>query len=329
MGSHVASLLRAQGLRVRALHRLGSKTDHLKGLGCDLVSGALGDAPEPLADMLAGCNALVHAAALIHSNLPWSRVRAVNVEGTQDVLQAADSADVRRVVHISSVAVYGDQSGIIDEASSVTVPLRPGERYARSKREAECVLREIASGTGMAVAVLRPSAVYGERDRVLVPKLVQILRLPVHPLLGGGRTPMAAVYAGNVAQAVLVALRGPVPVGVRAYNVANDHPVTQRQLCAGLAARLGLRFRPLPIPAPVILGLAKLGDAAGLSIPGAEGVPLRRAALLGIRSNPYRSLRIRDELGWSPDVSVEEALTGTAKWIQGMGSRGDHRGDDG
>ena len=96
--------------------------------------------------------------------------------------------------HILGRGLRG-QEGPIDERSGLNSRLHPRERYARSKRESDLVVREVSEGKGkgMAVAVLRPCALYGERDRVLTPKLVQSLRLLIHPRLGGGRTTMSVV----------------------------------------------------------------------------------------------------------------------------------------
>jgi nucleoside-diphosphate-sugar epimerase len=87
--------------------------------------------------------------------------------------------------------------------------------------------------------------VYGERDRLFTPRLARVLRLPVHPILGGGRTPMPTVYAGNLAAAVRSALSADFQGGTRAFNVSGDHPAGQRALLGGLARHLGLPFRPV------------------------------------------------------------------------------------
>jgi nucleoside-diphosphate-sugar epimerase len=63
-------------------------------------------------------------------------------------------------------------------------------------------------------------------------------------LLGGGHTPLAAVYAGNVAGAAVAALERH-PDGVRAYNVASDHGLSQGGLYSALAEELGVRIRSL------------------------------------------------------------------------------------
>ncbi len=317
VGSHVAEALRRQGRPVRALHRGGSPLDHLRSVECELVELSLPGGEQALREAMAGCSALVHAAALIYTDLPWPRVRAVNVQGTGNVFRAAASEGVATAVFLSSVAAYGDPYDMVDEDAPLDRPLRPWERYARSKREGERVVQEIATQTGMSVTVLRPCAIYGERDRLFTPKIATALRLPVHPMLGGGRTAMAAVYAGNVASAVLAGLGGGRPPGARAYNVAEDYGLSQRELYAGLAAELRIPFRPVSIPRSIVLGGAALGEALGGRIPGAEELPLRRAAHLAVRPNPYRSRRIREELGWAPTASCEEALRRTAEWIAG------------
>jgi nucleoside-diphosphate-sugar epimerase len=129
-----------------------------------LSEAALPAKAEALAEGMRGCDALVHAAALIYTDQSWPRVREVNVGGTEGVFRAAASAGIRRAVHLSSVAVYGDSTDAeagVDEDSPTDGSLRPKERYARSKREAERVVREVADGTGMSVAMLRASAIYG------------------------------------------------------------------------------------------------------------------------------------------------------------------------
>jgi nucleoside-diphosphate-sugar epimerase len=319
VGSHVAVLLRSRGHGVRALHRPESRTEHLLDIGCELVPGNLLDGVESLARSIEGCEALVHAAAIVYGELPWPRVRAVNVQGTVGVFRGAALAGIRRAVHLSSVAVYGPAEGPVDEGTSVEIPLNPGDRYARSKREAERVVKELAVENALAVAVLRPSAVYGERDRLFTPRLARALGPPLHFLAGTGQTPLPAVYAGNLAEAVLAALRGRIPHGTRAFNVGDDHPVSQRLILDALAEALGVRFRPVPTPAPMVLAVARLAEAVGIRIPGAEELPIARAARLAVRPNPYISRRVRDELGWVPPHSLDEGLRRTAAWFAAEG----------
>ncbi|HSR40544.1 MAG TPA: NAD(P)-dependent oxidoreductase, partial [Longimicrobiales bacterium] len=259
VGSHVAERLRRRGDEVLCLQRSSSNTSFLRSIGCRIVRGDVRDDPESTVRAMEGCDALVHGAALIYARDPWPKIRAVNVEGTERILRSARKAGIGRAVHISSVAVYGDPRGRVDEETPLDSPLRPKDLYARSKREAEDVAFDLHGRGRLSVTVLRLSAVYGERDRLFAPRLAALARLPVTPLLGSGRAPLPVVYAGNAAEAVLGAMdasRG----GGRAYNVASDHPTTQRELLEGIAGGLGCGLRLFPVPGPLVWWGARLGD---------------------------------------------------------------------
>ncbi|MBI4538549.1 MAG: NAD-dependent epimerase/dehydratase family protein [Gemmatimonadetes bacterium] len=314
IGSHVAALLRSRGDEVVALQRESAETAFLESLGCEVRPGNVRDRPGTIAEAAAGCQAAVHAAALVYAHDPWPRLRAVNVEGTENVLRGAAEAGIRHAVYISSVAVYGPLSGPVDEDAPLDSPLRPKQLYARSKREAEAVARELDKTGVIGVTILRPAAVYGERDRLFAPMLERVLRFPVVPLLGNGRNTLPVVYAGNVAAGVLAALSGR-GMG-RAFNLAFDYPLSQRELLEGLARALGRQPRFITVPAWLVGAIARAGDALGAAVPGAAELPLRRIARLGLGENPYRSERARLELGWHPPCTHDDALVRTAAWLR-------------
>ncbi len=314
LGSHTAELLRARGHDVVALHRRRSDTTFLEELGCELVVGDVRDDEDALAPGMAGCTHLVHGAALVYSGGAWPKIRAVNVEATRTVLEAAARAGVEHAVHLSSVAVYGTVRGEVDEGAPVDTPLPPRDLYARSKRESEVEARAVEEEQGLPLAVLRPSAVYGERDRLLAPVLADLVRRPVCFLLGSGKNHLPVVYAGNVARAVLRALED--GRGRATWDVGLDHPVTQRGLLEGIAA--GMERSPTFVPLPA--GAVRLGadvlEKVGVSTPGAPHLPLGRVARLALDENPYPSRTIRRELGWDPPVSADEALRRTGRWLR-------------
>ena len=313
LGSHIAERLLGEGHEVVALHRPGSDTSFLKGLGCTLLEGDLGDGPSQLAEQIAGCRWAVHCAARVYSGKDWSVVRAVNVEGTRNTLEAAARAGVRHAVHVSSVAVYGETSGSMDGAGPLEGTIRPDNLYARSKRLAEEVATEIHESGRMQVTIVRPSAVYGERDRLFAPNLARLLQIPVVPLMGRGDNTVPVVYAGNVAAAVASALDG--RGSGSAFNLAVDFPLTQRELLEGLARGLGRSPTFVCLPAALVRAVAKVADGARLIVPGLRGVSGARVARLGLGENPYSSQRAREWLGWRPSVPHESALRRTGKWL--------------
>ena len=315
LGSHAAAALRARGDEVVALHRRSSDTDFLARHGCELVEGDVRDSPDVLAGVLAGSTHVVHAAALVYAGASWPKVRAVNVEGTANVLEAAARVGVSHAVHVSSVAVYGTVEEPVDESSPIDTALPATDLYARSKREAEVEARRVEAEHGLAVTVLRPSAVYGERDRLFAPTIAGMTRGPVTFRLGDGHNARPAVYAGNVAEAILLALdagRG----GVAAtWDVGLDHRTTQRELLGGIAAGMDRTPRFVPLPAPLVRVGADVLQRFGVSAPGAEHLPLGRAARLSLNENPYPSDAIRRDLGWAPSHHPSDALERTGRWL--------------
>lgn len=317
LGSHVAERLRARGDEVVALCRPSSDTTFLEGLGCELVEGALEESPDLHARRMEGCSGLVHAAAYIYGGPSLDAVRAVNVDGTRHILQGAKEAGVVQVVHISSAAVYGDPPAPITEETPLDAPLRSVDYYGQSKREGEGVAAGFHERGRMHVTIFRPPAIYGERDRLFVPKLVTFLRQPVVFLLGSGEARFGSVYAGNVAQAVELALDGRGSGGV--FNVTEDVPITQRSLYEGLARELGLTPRYLSIPAGLAKFGAAVGDALRIRIPGARDLSLSRAVRVSTDDNPYVGSKALRELGWEPHYSLDEALARTARWVREAG----------
>ncbi len=309
VGSHVVEALAARGEPVRALVRPGSRAAVVR-LGAEVV---VGDVTDPVAWPAAarGVRAIVHAAAIVQRRATWEQYVAVNVDGTRLAIGAARAADAR-LVHISSVAVYSGSAAYPqgperrDEAYAFQ-PISQLDYYGRSKRMAEQVVREAAKRGELHAAALRPTVIYGERDRLFTPRVLRAVRFAFPPQIGNGRNRLSCVYAGNVAAAALAALDAPLH-GFRAYNVAGDGApaLTQREFFDAFAAALGRRYRPVPIPRPL----------AGLAISLFTAPRLARAAAAFLSGdNPYVDERARRELGWSPPTPAPQAIARTAAWF--------------
>jgi nucleoside-diphosphate-sugar epimerase len=241
----------------------------------------------------------------------------VNVAGTRLAVEAAARRGAR-LVHISSVAVYGRRPAVASgervAEDAPFLPIAAADFYARSKRLAEETLWETARHSGVSAVALRPCVIYGERERIFMGRVLRAVRLGVVPLVGPGDNELALVYAGNVADAVLAALDRPHVEGP--FNTTNDGRITQRQVFETIGEVLGrrLRFVRLPLGAAVaanhawhlVRRLRRPGRYAGLGGSGARFLA---------RENPYTSARAQQELDWRPVTPPRETLRRTVEWF--------------
>jgi len=313
VGRHVIAALRGRGDGVRALARTPAAAAALEVLGATPVRGDLGDDASLRLGLL-GCDAVVHAAASVLAGGSWRAWHEINVRGTERVARCAAERGLR-VVHLSSVAVYGRSRGGIDrpgddEGFDLERAPRPREPYARSKREAELALWRVAAETGLAAAALRPCVIYGEGDRHFSPRIAAMLRRGFVPAIGDGANVMTIVYAGNVAAAVTAALDRPEATGP--FNITNDGRLTVRAFVERFAAGLGVKPRWVHIPRALAWSITGVWDATlgSLPLPG-RSLSLTAAVQFLAGENRYASDRAVGILGWRPPFAADAAAERT------------------
>lgn len=256
-------------------------------LQCDILEADMTPA-------MAGARVLVHMAfVLMGGGLGRARhdraaVRRVNVEGSRRVFEAAYAAGLRRLIFLSSAAVYGawpDNPPALDESA----PLRPnpGFAYAEDKAAVEAWLEGFAAARAdCAVLRLRPHAILGPHAH---PVLRLLLRQPFVPATGARAPLTQCVWEDDVAEAVRLALtRG----GPGAYNLAAQPAASFREL---LARRRRLR---LPVP----LGLAAALHRLAWRLTPAAGEPGWVAGMAHDLALDTR--RAQRELGWRPALDT-------------------------
>lgn len=314
IGSHVAERLRERGDDVVALVRETSDRTHLARLGCTLVTGDVLDPPDVMAGCMDDCDGVIHAAAKVFQKGKRSEYIAVNVTGTERVLAAAAKA-APRVVHVSSVAVYAGVSmdrPLSEERWTMADPERQGS-YPASKHLSEQAAWRLHDAGEIRLTTVRPSVVYGERDRAFTPAIMRAFRLPVVPLPGGGQKLLPLVYAGNVARGIVAALARDRAIG-EAYNLAMDEPITALELFGRIAAELGRRPPAVRIPPAVTLALAGALDLAASVLPWRSLAGVIRGARQLSRDNPYPVTRARIQLDWTELIPHDEGIRRTMKW---------------
>ena len=316
VGRHVAERLRRDGWVVRALVRNIDAAASLRALGVELALGDVLDAASFISAS-AGSDVIFHAAAAVTPSGGWEAFRRPNVEGTQNAVLAAAHA-AARLVHVSSVAVYGGtaryRDGILTDEASPLAPLRESDFYARSKRESEAIVMQACERGAIWATAVRPDVIYGRHDRQFVPRVARLLRRGFAPLVGSGDTTLAIVHVENVVDGMVRAATSDVARG-RAYNLANDFDVTAVEFFRYAATGLDVHLRTIRVP----FGFARRTERAlrrmASIVPGSrmQAVSFSAVDFLG-RNNPFTSQRARAELGWDPQVRPEFGVADAFAW---------------
>lgn len=270
LGPGVVNLLTASGYQVRGLALQGSQTASDPGQ----VEWFVGDICDRqlLERAMQGVSHVVHMAALLHINNPAPHLRAeferVNVQGTQAVVDAAQRCGARRLVFLSTIAVYGYGRGQVLTESAQPIP---GSDYAETKLAAERIVLAAQKRDGRPLGVvLRLAAVYGSRVKGNYSRLVQALANGRFVPIGRGRNRRTLVYDEDVAAAVRTALEHPHPGG-QVYNVTDGEIHTLNRIIETICAGLGRRPPRVALPAgPIRLGLGvadRFGRAIGRDLP--------------------------------------------------------------
>ncbi|MDO8616166.1 MAG: NAD-dependent epimerase/dehydratase family protein [Dehalococcoidia bacterium] len=313
LGSHIVDRLLERGDGVRALVRAGADASYLGSRDVELVPGDI-TRPGSLPAAVAGADIVYHAAANVTDWDPWRRFQDDTIAGTRNLLQASVAAGVPRFLHISTDGVYalGALSKGITEDSRLERRFGWLDYYRRAKLAAEKIARR--GGGRIAVAIVRPGLLLGERDRAVLPGVVAFLKSRSAMYLGDPGNRLPYVYAGDVAAACVLAATNEQAAG-RIYNVVSDEHVTQRDLLGAVAEATGLRPPRRSAPFRAAYGLATAMEAWGVLRGRRRRPELTRFGvnLLGLDYQEDAS-RIGAELGWQAEVPMREAVRRSVEW---------------
>ncbi len=314
LGSHVAEQLVASGESVRALVRSTSDTAFLRQLGVELRVGNLND-PATLPRAVEGADVVYHCAARVGDWGPREFFQSAIVEATANLLTASKAAGVGRFVHVSSITVYGHPrprpGELFNEDEPLGQHLWHWDHYCRAKIEAEGLVRAY----GPEATIVRPSWIYGPRDRTTLPRIVKALRAGRVKLVGSGDNLINVVYAGDVAAGAILAANHPAARG-QAYNLSTEGQLTQREFMDELTDALGLPRVTRQVSFRTAHALGLFAEVVGHAIRMRQPPRITRYAvsLIG-RPTQFSIAKAREQLGWEPQVHAREGLRRALEWF--------------
>jgi nucleoside-diphosphate-sugar epimerase len=313
LGSHVTELLLETGERPRALVSPSEDAGTLTEWDVDIHSGDIRDRVA-LDAAMQGVDRVLHCAARTGPWGPVAEYEETNVTGLETVVRAAMAAGVRRVVHVSSITVHGnDVRGAADESAPLREEPNP---YSRSKVAGERLLRRMIRDEAAPVTIVRPGWIYGPRDTASFARLAQKIEASQMVMVGAGDNRLPLIYVRDVAHGVLLASESLQAAG-RAYLLVNDELATQRDYIGAIEAELGAPRTRRRIPYKLGLTLGAAAETVGRLTRRPQPPPVMRYGiqLLG-GENRFDISRARNELGFAPLVDLAEGVRRSVEWYR-------------
>ena len=311
LGTSVVELLMSEGCRVVGLVRAQRQAAELEAKGAGAVVGDVRNRAD-VERLAEGVDAVLHLAAWMGASGGMPEAHAVNVEGTENVLRAASSRGVRRVVLASSIAVHGP---VIEGEVTEETPVRAiGDPYGDTKLAAEQRAREVAAQEGIELVVLRPTMIYGPRSGswTLIP--IQTIRRGLPTVIGSGGDLLDAVYVDDVARAFVLAARVPEAAG-QTFLIGGER--TDWNTFFGHYARM-YRTRLRRLPEAPVKGAARLAAAVTGSVTGRPRVIPESIDVMTSRAT-YNRGKAAAVLGYEPSVDLAEGMRRTERWLRVSG----------
>jgi nucleoside-diphosphate-sugar epimerase len=310
IGSHFVPHLTARGWQVRAI----DVHEAPPGIGGASVEYRVQDIRDVrlLAAALDGVD-YVYNLASVHLDVhaTFEQFETVNVSALGQLVELCSAVGVRRLVHVSSVGVYGH---VVSPPANETAPLNPQSAYERTKMAGEEAARRTALRTGMDVVVIRPSWVYGTGcPRTL--KLIRSLRSGKFFYIGPGRNLRHPIYIDDLLDALVLAARAGPEVSGQTFNVAGPRWMTVEEMVGQFAS--AIHISPPTFHAPRWLGLAVGWTAEQVSaLVGAEPPVSRRTLAFFENDNAFDIGAARQALGFEPKVDLPNGVRQVAATVQ-------------
>ncbi len=302
VGPSVVRACQAAGYSVRTLS-IGIPGGDVLPPAVDARVGDVCDG-QAVRSAVAGVEVVVHLAALLHQYESEAglgpRYERVNVGGTENVVRAAVAEGVRRVVFLSTIAVYGPSSGrLIDE----NTPPRPDTLYGRTKLAAEQAVLSATTDGQPVGTVLRAAAVYGSRVKGNYRRLAMAIARRRFVPLGPGLNRRTLVHDHDLANAAVLAAGHPGAPGA-IFNVSDGHVHTLADIVNAIYRAVGRPPPRLSVP----LAVARAATGACESTCRVIGLPppLTKATLQKYTEDiAVDGTLIQRALGFAPSVDLE------------------------
>lgn len=308
LGGHIARDLIEAGYDVYSFSR--HHYDSLDTLGVTQRQGDLSNYNEVDAALI-GIDAVIHAASQVGMWGRYADFYKTNVTGTQNIIQACHKNHVKKLIYTSTPSVAFGQQSLCNVDESVGYPKRYMSMYAKTKAIAEKMV--LMSNTGvLSTVAIRPHLIFGPGDLNLVPRVIEAAKAGRLKIIGDGDNLVDVTYVENASRAHVLALEklGPTSsIAGKAYFLGQG-PIKLWDFTNDILIRSGLKPITKKVPFKLAYFIGYIIELF-LMLTGKFDVhpPMTRFVALQLgKSHYYCHDALTNDLGFSPEISIEEGL---------------------
>src|SRR3989440_10131946 len=321
LGGHLVDMLLERGDDVRAMVRPVEDSGRLrKREGVEIVQGDLTD-PASVRHAVEGVKRVYNVAAKTGPWGPENAYWATNVQGLADLVHAAMDAGVQRIVHTSSITVYGHHlHGIMTEEDPFHAEDNP---YSRTKIAGEKLIAILVKDSGAPVVIVRPGWIYGPRDTASFGRFVSLVESGKGFIIGSGKNIVPLGYVRDVAQGLIKAGDASDEVIGRAYNLVDDRRVTQAQYLNTIAHCLQVPPISRRLPYFALYAAGRSAELAwqALGRRNASPPPITTYGVTLLGEDQMFSIgKARYELGYAPQFDLSRGVAEGVSWYLNGGN---------
>jgi 3beta-hydroxy-delta5-steroid dehydrogenase/steroid delta-isomerase len=317
VGANLVTTLLDRGYSVRSFDRAPSPLaahPQLQVLQGDITDKAV------CAQAVAGIDTVFHTAAIIElmggasvSDEYRQRSFAINVGGTQNLLEAGHAAGVQRFVYTSSNSVVMGGQNIVGGDETLPYTTRFNDLYTETKVVAERYVLSQNGIDGLLTCAIRPSGIWGRGDQTMFRKLFEsVIAGHVKVLIGRKSARLDNSYVHNLIHGFILAAQHLVPGGTapgQAYFINDDDPINMFEFARPVVEACGQPWPRVRVNGPIVraamTGWQRLHFRFGIPAPLLEPLAVERLYL----DNFFSVAKASRDLGYQPLFSTEKALT--------------------
>jgi dihydroflavonol-4-reductase len=313
VGSHLVEKLLQKNYKVKCLLRPETRLEYIDNLPVELVYGNYSD-PESLRTAVADVNYVFHVGGVTKSRTKQGYFDG-NYNSTVALLKALIDVNhnLERFVLISSQTATGPGDGVhpVDEET----PCRPITTYGKSKRAAE--MECLALKDKLPITIIRPSAVYGPRDKDIFEFFNSVNRHVV-AMAGFGKKMLSLVHVYDLVDGIVLASESPTASG-KIYFIANEHPYDWDTVAEIIKRALKKWAIKVHIPHFMIYTIAAVSESLAKAQGKAALINIEKARDMVQKNWACSVEKAKRELGYASKLTIEAGIENTVKWYKQNG----------